>query len=77
MSTNNDAIKEITVRLDTGTLDKESAEYWLHQVLTDLAQSIIWDRDSIIDGYKVENEDAKITVLVTDVGGLIPKALRF
>jgi len=77
MSINNDAIKEITVRLDAGTLAPKAAEYWLHQVLSDLARSIVWERDSIIDGYRVENEDAQITIIVSDVGGLIPEDLLF
>jgi len=59
-------IKEITVRLDTGRLDNKSAEYWLHQVLTDLAKSVVWERETVNGGYRVENEDAEITVLVVE-----------
>jgi hypothetical protein len=63
------AIKKITVQLKTGTLGNNAAEYWLHQVLTDLAQSVVHERDTVIPGYRVENKDAEITVLVTERGG--------
>ena len=71
MSTNNDAIKEITVRLDAGTLDKESVEYWLHQVLTDLAQYYyLRIVTRIIDGYKVGERKMRrsLSLLLMSVG---------
>jgi hypothetical protein len=59
-------ITEITVRLNSEGVESKSAEYWLHQVLQDLGNSIVWDRDSIVDGYRVEKNNAVITVLVVE-----------